>query len=91
MNKSELVLEIQSRLGDDATKSCAERALSAVLESLKAGIVKDGMVQLIGFGTFFVTERKARQGINPQTGKAIQIAASKTVRFRPSSNLKGIC
>ena len=91
MNKSELILEIQNRLGKDATKACAERALEAVLESFKAGIAKDGTVQLVGFGSFSVTERKARQGINPQTGKPIQIAASKTIKFKPSAQFKGIC
>lgn len=91
MNKSELILEIQNRLGKDATKACAERALEAVLESFKAGIAKDGTVQLVGFGSFSVTERKARQGVNPQTGKPIQIAASKTIKFKPSAQFKGIC
>ena len=66
MNKSELVLEIQSKLGEGATKACAERALEAVLDSFKAAIKKDGAVQLVGFGSFSVTERKARQGVNPQ-------------------------
>lgn len=90
MNKSELVLEIQNKLGDGTTKTCAERALEAVLESFKSGIKKDGSVQLVGFGSFSVTERKARQGVNPQTGKPIQIAASKTIKFKPSANLKSI-
>ena len=91
MNKSELVLEIQSKLGEGATKACAERALEAVLDSFKTAIKKDGAVQLVGFGSFSVTERKARQGVNPQTGKPIQIAASKTIKFKPSASFKGIC
>ena len=91
MNKAELILEIQSKLGEGATKACAERALDAVLESFKSGIQKDGAVQLVGFGTFSISERKARQGVNPQTGKPIQIAASKTVKFKPSAQLKSIC
>ena len=91
MNKSELVLEIQSKLGEGATKACAERALEAVLDSFKTAIKKDGAVQLVGFGSFTVTHRKARQGVNPQTGKPIQIAASKTIKFKPSASFKGIC
>ncbi len=91
MNKAELILEIQNQLGKEATKACAERALDAVLAAFKAGIKKDKSVQLVGFGTFSVTERKARQGVNPQTGKPIQIAASKTVKFKPSAQFKGIC
>lgn len=91
MNKAELILEIQNKLGEGATKACAERALDAVLQSFKAGIKKDGAVQLVGFGTFSISERKARQGVNPQTGKPIQIAASKTVKFKPSAHLKSIC
>ena len=62
-----------------------------MLESFKSGIKKDGSVQLVGFGTFSISERKARQGVNPQTGKPIQIAASKTVKFKPSAQLKSIC
>lgn len=91
MNKSELIVEIQNLLGEGATKVCAERALEAVLGALKAGIKKDKAVQLVGFGTFSITERKARKGVNPQTGKSIQIAASKTVKFKPSAHLKEIC
>ena len=91
MNKSELIVEIQSLLGEGATKVCAERALEAVVGAFKAGIKKDKAVQLVGFGTFSITERKARKGVNPQTGKPIQIAASKTVKFKPSAHLKEIC
>ncbi|MDR0646838.1 MAG: HU family DNA-binding protein [Puniceicoccales bacterium] len=91
MNKAELIVEIQNKLGKDATKACAERALNAVLEAFKSGVAKDGVVQLVGFGTFSVSERKARKGINPQTGKSIHIAASKTVKFKPSAQFKSIC
>jgi nucleoid DNA-binding protein len=46
---------------------------------------------LVGFGTFSVSERKARNGVNPQTGKPIKIAASKSVKFKPSTHLKDLC
>ena len=91
MNKSELIEEIQKRMGEKATRVLAEEALSAVLESIKHGIEKDQMVQLVGFGTFSVSERKARNGVNPQTGKSIKIAASKSVKFKPSARLKDLC
>ena len=91
MNKLELIEEIQKRMGKDATRACAEKALSCVLESVKHGIKKEKMVQLIGFGTFSVAARKARNGVNPQTGKPIKIAASKSVKFKPSTHLKELC
>jgi len=89
MNKSELVEAVQNSLGKDATKRCAEDALAAVLDSIASGVKSDGKVQLIGFGTFAVKHRAARQGRNPKTGEAMQIKASKTVGFKSSSSLKG--
>tara|TARA_B110000285_G_scaffold69721_1_gene80211 strand:- start:414 stop:689 length:276 start_codon:yes stop_codon:yes gene_type:complete len=89
MNKSELVEAVQKSLGNEATKRCAEDALAAVLGSIASGVKKDGKVQLIGFGTFAVKHRAARQGRNPKTGEAMQIKASKTVGFKCSSSLKG--
>ena len=88
MNKSELIDAIQAALGSDATKRSADEALEAVLSSLEKGVKKDKKVQIIGFGTFEVKERAAREGINPKTGQKIQIAASKTVGFKASSRLK---
>ena len=88
MNKSELVEAVQKSLGNEATKRCAEDALAAVLGSIASGVKKDGKVQLIGFGTFAVKNRAARQGRNPKTGEAMQIKASKTVSFKCSSSLK---
>ena len=67
--------------------SNAQRALEAFLESVKVGIANDGKVQLVGFGTFSVAERKARKGVNPQTGKSIDIPASKTVKFKVSKEI----
>ena len=89
MNKTELVESIQSTLGKDATKRCAEESLAAVLECIAKGVKKDGKVQLIGFGTFEVKKRAARMGRNPKTGEAMKIKASKTVGFKASSTLTG--
>lgn len=90
MNKAELVAEVQKSLGADTSKAAAERAVEAFLEAVKKGVKKDKSVQLIGFGTFSVTNRAARQGINPQTGEKIQIKASKAVKFKAGAGLKAI-
>lgn len=89
MNKAELIEAVQAKLGGDATKKDATDALAAVLDSISQGVKADGSVQIIGFGTFKVSERAARTGRNPKTGETMQIAASKTIRFSPSSSLKG--
>ena len=88
MNKAELVAEVQNSLGADTSKAAAERAVESVLEAVKKGIQNDQSVQIIGFGTFSVSHRAARQGINPQTGAKIQIAASKAVKFKAGAGLK---
>jgi DNA-binding protein HU-beta len=80
---------VQKALGADTSKRAAADALEAVLSSIAKGIKKDGSVQLIGFGTFKVAKRAARTGRNPKTGEAMKIKASKSVRFTPSSTLKG--
>ena len=88
MNKSALIEAIHAALGKDATKRAADEALEAVLSSIAKGVKKDQKVQIIGFGTFEVKKRAARQGRNPKTGEAMKIAASKSVGFKPSSVLK---
>ena len=81
MNKTDLILNIQKLLGKEISKAEAERFLNAVLDGIKAGIKKSKKVQIIGFGTLKVANRKARAGINPKTKEKIKIKASKTVRF----------
>lgn len=88
MNKGELIESVQKSLGKETSKADAERAVAAVIDSLKAGIKKDKVVQLIGFGTFKVSERKARTGINPKTGEKIKIKKSKSVKFAPGKDFK---
>lgn len=88
MNKAELIVEIQKLLGKDASKACAENALNTVLAAIKAGVKKNKKLQLIGFGTFSVVERKARTGINPQTKEKIKIKASKAIKFKAGSDFK---
>ena len=88
MNKSELVDMVQTELGEECSKAHAERAVNSVLTSIGTGLKSDAMVQLVGFGTFQVKNRKARVGRNPQTSEPIQIPASKSVGFRPGTKLK---
>jgi DNA-binding protein HU-beta len=88
MNKAELIDAVQKGLGKEATNKCASDCLAAVLDAIAKGVKKDKSVQLIGFGTFKVSNRKARKGRNPKTGAAMTIKASKNVRFVASSALK---
>lgn len=88
MNKAELIESVQKELGSDTSKAAAERAVEAVIGSIAKGIKKDKAVQLIGFGTFSVSKRAARTGVNPQTGEKIKIKASKSVKFKAGTKLK---
>ena len=90
MNKAELVTVVQNSTDGEISKACAERAVEAVLDGIKSGIKNDQSVQLVGFGTFSVSHRAARMGVNPQTGEKIQIQASNSVKFKPGSALKAI-
>lgn len=85
MNKADLIESVAKDCG--MTKKDAQAAVEATLDNIKRG-VKKGNVQLIGFGSFSVTRRKARTGRNPQTGETIKIAASKSVRFKPGKEFK---
>lgn len=87
MNKAALIENVQKSIGAES-KAEAERAVNAVIDGIKAGIKKDKVVQLIGFGTFKVVSRKARKGINPKTGEPIKIKASKNVRLVAGKALK---
>lgn len=88
MTKTDLIEAIAGKTGLPKTK--AADALNATLESITGGLKakKDGKVTLTGFGTFSITRRKARQGVNPQTGKKIKIAASNAVKFKAGKTLK---
>ena len=89
MNKAELTEAVLKNLGKETTKKAAADALEAVIAAISAGIKKDKVVQIIGFGTFKVSQRAARKARNPKTGETIKIKASKSVRFSASSALKG--
>lgn len=86
MNKDRLVDAVAAKLG--STKSEAERALNAILDEVTMALSGGEEVALTGFGTFGVSVRKARPGVNPRTGEKIQIAATKVPRFRAGKSLK---
>ena len=86
MNKSELISAIAEK--SELTKKDSERALNAFLETVTETLTEGDKVQLVGFGTFEVRERKAREGRNPQTGKTMTIAACKAPKFKAGKALK---
>lgn len=86
MNKTELVAAIAEKT--QLTKKDSEVALKAFVEVVSEQLKKGEKIQLVGFGTFEVSERAARTGKNPQTGKAIKIPASKAPKFKAGKALK---
>ncbi len=86
MTKSDIIAEIANK--SNLTKGDAEKALNSFVEITKDTLKKEGRLALAGFGSFIVSERKERQGRNPQTGETMTIKASKTVRFRAGKALK---
>ena len=87
MNKIKLIETVQKDL--KSSKADAERAVNAVIGGIKSHLKKSKAMQLVGFGTFRVVNRKARMGVNPKTGERIQIKASKGVKFSAGKDLKG--
>jgi len=85
MNKGELVEKMAGAAS--ISKAAAEKALTGMLDAVSKALAKGGKVTLVGFGTFSVSKRSARQGRNPQTGAKIQIPARKVARFKPGSKL----
>jgi len=86
MNKSNLVEAMAEAA--DISKSAAGRALDGLMDAIAVALKEGDTVSVIGFGTFFVKERAARTGRNPQTGKTIEIAASKVPAFKAGKALK---
>jgi DNA-binding protein HU-beta len=86
MNKSELVSSVAE--GAEISKADAAKAVDAIVAGISGALSKGEQVTIIGFGTFSIRERAARQGRNPQTGKPMQIAASKSVGFKAGKQLK---
>jgi len=86
MNKTELIAAMADQAG--LSKKDAEKALKAFTDVVADELKKGGKVQLVGFGTFEVSERAAREGRNPQTKETITIPASKAPRFKAGKALK---
>ena len=86
MNKTELVAAMADQAG--LSKKDAEKALKAFTDVVAEELKKDGKVQLVGFGTFEVSSRAAREGRNPQSGAPMKIAASKAPKFKAGKALK---
>ncbi len=85
MNKTELINAITA---EGLTKKDAEKALNALTGAIGDALAKGEAVQLMGFGTFSVKERAAREGRNPRTGETVKIAASKVPVFKAGKGLK---
>lgn len=86
MNKTELITAMAEKSG--LTTKDSENALTAFVESVEDALKSGDKVQLVGFGTFEVKARAARKGINPQTKKPVEIAASKAPVFKAGKGLK---
>ena len=86
MNKTELVTAIAA--SDDISNKDSEKALKAFVDVVTEELKKGEKVQLVGFGTFEVSERAAREGRNPQTGKTMKIEACKAPKFKAGKALK---
>ena len=85
MTKAELIAVIAGKSG--VTKAAASKALDAYVAAVTSELKKNGKIGLVGFGTFSVAKRKAREGRNPQTGKTIKIPAKKVVKFKAGKGL----
>lgn len=85
MNKTELIEKIAA--GSGLPKTEAKKALDATVTAIKDALVAGDKISLIGFGTFSVNERPAREGINPATKEKIQIAAKKVAKFKAGAEL----
>lgn len=86
MNKTELIADVAEKAG--ISKKAAGEAVDAVFDSITDALKSGDKVTLIGFGTFEVRNRAARTGVNPATGKPIQIAASRVPAFKAGKSLK---
>ncbi len=86
MNKSELVDAMATDAG--ISKAAAKKALDSMMGNVEKSLKGGARVSLVGFGSWSVTRRAARDGRNPQTGKTIRIAAKNVVKFKPGAELK---
>ena len=88
MNKTELIAKAQENIEIETTKKNLGIIVDGVLKAIQDEVVAGGKVQLVGFGTFEAVERAARTGRNPLTGEVLEIAASKTPKFKAGKAFK---
>ena len=88
MNKTELIAAVAEKAG--MSKKDSEKAVNAVFETITAALTEGDKVQLVGFGTFEVSKRSAREGRNPKTGETMKIAACKAPKFKAGKALKDV-
>ena len=86
MNKTELIAAVAERA--ELSKKDAEAVITATLDTITEALKEGEKVQLVGFGTFEVSERAAREGRNPRTGETMPIKACKSPKFKPGKALK---
>ena len=86
MNKTELIAAVAEKA--ELSKNDAEKAVKAFTDVVTEELVNGGKIQLVGFGTFEVSERAAREGRNPKSGEVMNIPASKTPKFKAGKALK---
>jgi DNA-binding protein HU-beta len=88
MTKAELIAQVAAEA--QVRKVDAEKAINSLVRIVSETLKDKGRLALAGFGTFQVSERKAREGRNPQTGSPIKIPATKVVKFKPGKQLKDL-
>ncbi len=88
MTKAELIAQVAGEA--QLRKVDAEKAINSLIRTVSGTLKKEGRLALAGFGTFVVSQRKAREGRNPQTGKPIKIPATRVVKFKPGKQLKDL-
>ena len=86
MNKTELIAAVAEKA--ELSKKDAEKAVKAVLDSVEGALKAGEKVQLIGFGTFEIRERAAKEARNPRTGETVKVPAAKVPAFKPGAALK---
>ena len=86
MNKAELAVGVADQTG--LTKKASRKAVDAAISAITDSLARGEKVTLVGFGTFQAVNRKARRGVNPQTGEELQIPAKKVPKFRAGKGLR---
>ena len=86
VTKADLIQDVSSKVGISKTQT--EKTINALFDGLTGAMATERKIALVGFGTFYTAQRAAREGLNPQTGKRIQIPSAKVAKFRVGKNLK---